>query len=566
MGWLKKIFKPVSKVLDKIVPNEVKPFLPYAAAFAPMLAPGMFGSAAGGLGSLLGGMNPIASRALLGGGLNALSQLSQEGNEGNLNWMSTGLGALSGAMTGSPADYKYDAMRAPGANSATMLEKAKMGGMDFLGKGNKIYNTGMDKLGFNMDTLKMAALPASTAIGDSMAFEGNAAMREYERALAEYNTEQGAMGNDAGRREAILAAMRAYNHPEDLIESTLAELGLRDGGRVGLEFGGIPAAVQNIQNKTAEDDMKLAENMDIDWQTLAEEFEITFKRPHSNDKELFDFYRNKYGFNGDVSENVEIEETMTAADGGIMNLRPGYVSGGGIKAAWTAAKAMKNKVVNFLSKMTDDVEITTATDYATDTGASMDLSIVAKSRKGKNTLDGLVEEGIMTKDGNLYHVADDMIGDATAGMGDNLKVSGVVEEGIDFKRFDEGAGLGVYDMPYAGYDEIIENFKPKKAGGGIMNSPQTYHQYHDQTPPLNLEGLMGYNTGGSVLPQGMEMDYRGGGMIPEGSQERADDVPARVSKNEFVMTADAVRAAGGGSVNQGAKKMYNLMNNLEARA
>ena len=78
----------------------------------------------------------------------------------------------------------------------------------------------------------------------------------------------------------------------------------------------------------------------------------------------------------------------------------------------------------------------------------------------------------------------------------------------------------------------------------------------------------GFADGGvtSVLPEGMEMDYRGGGFIPMGSKERADDVPARVSKNEFVMTADAVRAAGGGSVNQGAKKMYDLMNNLEAKA
>jgi hypothetical protein len=62
------------------------------------------------------------------------------------------------------------------------------------------------------------------------------------------------------------------------------------------------------------------------------------------------------------------------------------------------------------------------------------------------------------------------------------------------------------------------------------------------------------------------MDYRGGGFIPVGSKERADDVPARLSKNEFVMTADAVRAAGGGNVNEGAKRMYSLMNQLEARA
>ena len=79
-------------------------------------------------------------------------------------------------------------------------------------------------------------------------------------------------------------------------------------------------------------------------------------------------------------------------------------------------------------------------------------------------------------------------------------------------------------------------------------------------------GIIGLNMGGSVLPSGREMDYRQGGMIPMGSKERADDVPARLSKNEFVMTADAVKAAGGGSVNQGAKRMYNLMNNLEARA
>ena len=76
-------------------------------------------------------------------------------------------------------------------------------------------------------------------------------------------------------------------------------------------------------------------------------------------------------------------------------------------------------------------------------------------------------------------------------------------------------------------------------------------------------GLIGLARGG--MPQ-MEMDYRGGGFIPVGARERADDVPARLSKNEFVMTADAVRAAGGGSVNKGAQRMYDLMNNLEARA
>ena len=76
-------------------------------------------------------------------------------------------------------------------------------------------------------------------------------------------------------------------------------------------------------------------------------------------------------------------------------------------------------------------------------------------------------------------------------------------------------------------------------------------------------GIIGLANGGEPTH---EMDYRGGGFIPVGAYERADDVPARLSKNEFVMTADAVRAAGGGSIEKGSQRMYDLMNGLEAQA
>ena len=79
-------------------------------------------------------------------------------------------------------------------------------------------------------------------------------------------------------------------------------------------------------------------------------------------------------------------------------------------------------------------------------------------------------------------------------------------------------------------------------------------------------GIIGLRNGGMLNLGGNEMDYRGGGFVPIGKRERADDVPARLSKNEFVMTADAVKAAGGGSVNKGAQRMYNVMNQLEARS
>jgi hypothetical protein len=64
---------------------------------------------------------------------------------------------------------------------------------------------------------------------------------------------------------------------------------------------------------------------------------------------------------------------------------------------------------------------------------------------------------------------------------------------------------------------------------------------------------------------GQEMDLRAeGGFVPIGRMEKADDVPARLSKNEFVFTADAVRNAGEGNVDKGAEVMYNMMKNLEA--
>jgi hypothetical protein len=70
--------------------------------------------------------------------------------------------------------------------------------------------------------------------------------------------------------------------------------------------------------------------------------------------------------------------------------------------------------------------------------------------------------------------------------------------------------------------------------------------------------------GGLMDLGGMEKDYRNdGGFVPIGGEEKADDVPARLSRNEFVFTADAVRGAGGGDIDKGAEIMENVMENLE---
>ena len=77
-------------------------------------------------------------------------------------------------------------------------------------------------------------------------------------------------------------------------------------------------------------------------------------------------------------------------------------------------------------------------------------------------------------------------------------------------------------------------------------------------------GRIGKAEGGLLDLGGMEKDYRAeGGFVPIGEYEKKDDVPARLSVNEFVMTADAVRGAGQGDIDKGAEIMENMMKNLE---
>ena len=82
---------------------------------------------------------------------------------------------------------------------------------------------------------------------------------------------------------------------------------------------------------------------------------------------------------------------------------------------------------------------------------------------------------------------------------------------------------------------------------------------------VDVTTRQGAAVGGLMNLGGYEKDYRMGGFVPLGKKEKADDVPARLSKNEFVFTADAVKAAGGGSVDKGAQKMYDTMKHLEKR-
>ena len=114
-------------------------------------------------------------------------------------------------------------------------------------------------------------------------------------------------------------------------------------------------------------------------------------------------------------------------------------------------------------------------------------------------------------------------------------------------------------------DEAYESGDPEQI--------KRIEDYYAFLPPRNIYlPYPNYAVGGRVAAQegglmnlgGMEKDYRAeGGFVPIGREEKADDVPARLSVNEFVFTADAVRNAGGGDIDKGAEVMENMMKNLE---
>lgn len=135
---------------------------------------------------------------------------------------------------------------------------------------------------------------------------------------------------------------------------------------------------------------------------------------------------------------------------------------------------------------------------------------------------------------------------------------GFEEGGTNFMKWlKANYGLEVKDLDMNEYSKLSREFnnenpdpeetgRKKNAGGGIMGMPMG-------EPRVNKGGIT-------------ELDYRAkGGFVPVGIKEKADDVPAMLSKNEFVMTANAVRGAGNGSIEKGAQKMYDTMKNLERR-
>ena len=142
-------------------------------------------------------------------------------------------------------------------------------------------------------------------------------------------------------------------------------------------------------------------------------------------------------------------------------------------------------------------------------------------------------------------------------------------------KFANGGSAGLPPVSIAPEGFNSQSFPDDESTGITQATPQNPMPMPMRQPmmnPMMNRGMMSMQQprimaqeGGLMNLGGMEKDYRAeGGFVPIGGEERADDVPARLSKNEFVFTADAVRNAGGGDIDKGAEVMENMMENLEA--
>ena len=250
----KAITKPIAKVLDKIVPNEIKPFLPYVAAFTPLAA------GAGLLGTGLSNLS-FAQSALLGAGANAISQLSQEGAaERGISPVSLGLAALSGGLSapgeavtgiGGAKDF-FGSLKPQMVDIDTgLLVNAKPQG--FLENIQNIAgNIGQSAAGV-LEKGREALQPGGAgvfskdfgmaAIGPAVQGTSDAAYISAMQALEDYDKQQAALGamgvaNTEARKAAIRKAMGLSGYTTDEIENTILKFNFANGGRVGYQMGG----------------------------------------------------------------------------------------------------------------------------------------------------------------------------------------------------------------------------------------------------------------------------------------------------------------------------------------
>jgi hypothetical protein len=163
---------------------------------------------------------------------------------------------------------------------------------------------------------------------------------------------------------------------------------------------------------------------------------------------------------------------------------------------------------------------------------------------------------------------------------EEIIASGVSEEAPFTYQYGPALYAGLTALPLA---EQLFSPQEEEEEEEVSVGEDLYTPNYAQYQLLDITGPQGYDptiyavaeggeiTGG-VANNGRKIKHPDGkikehpkriGEIAGPGTGTSDDIPAMLSDGEFVMTAKAVRNAGGGSRKQGAKNMYKMMKSLE---
>ena len=519
----------VVKKVKKIIPKEIRPAVPFAAAyFGPQFLTGPAATFAKA--------NPNITRALIASGTSAA-----QGDDTKSVLRSGVLAAAPGVLS-------------------DQLQQASI--KSELAKGFNPVSSALDTAA----GVIRGASPLQT-IGTQAAIEGSAQLAEIQQdQIDAYNRqlqEQGVM-NKVKRRQGIFDIYMNAGYDADYVNSVLDKYGYADGGEVEEEMSevslspgkgkktGIEIALEKLNKKKDDNEGDLASGL----AAAAQGVERAFGRGFGNVEPVPML---RFARGGEVEEEVSESGIMTVA------------------SAPNNFAELNMLAIDLFGRPYDqlsDGEQETLMDFVGSKSQAGGEGIMQMASGYKTDIEEMYEQYVfeMEEMGLQPMSFSEFLAQARSGMAKGGMMKGpdwftnrveqLMYEGLSYEEASEQA----YNEGHGGY----------KKGGDVMSAEEYFKEKGKQEKLNNMERMRReyeeykykkkYGPRNEAKDGGiMEKDMRGGGFIPEGSKERADDVPARLSKNEFVMTADAVRAAGGGSVNKGAKRMYDLMYTLEGK-
>ena len=544
-------FSGIRRRIKKLIPKEIRPALPFIAAMAPI--PGIGGLAQRGLADQF--LKASIAKGLTDDEADLKDILRTGAIAATPQLIDAGIGKLA-AGDGRLADY-------------LKATKTLKDGTETISIADKVSSMANPEL-VSMGGAKLIGAQAATDFGIKQAELNEKAIEEYNASLLSRGME-----DKAQRRSAIFSIFVNNGYDEDEVNVMLDKYGYADGGkvkgemlkmsmsskdyakiledlmkkkrkkkadggRIGFDKGGIAMMIRDLmlagmdKDKAAEiaedyysEDVEREKlsNLQSDLSTAKEGLEAAFGQPLGGRRPEPMRIIPGFASGGDVDEVMEFDEEI---------ITPEYLmKEEGVPIQEQVSSPDKMDDLNQLSldmfgrpvfELSED-EFEMLQDFASQ--QALKPGLIDEYRNYKYQME---EQGITPMSPRDYFRNE--FGAARLGVKKGGKVIKIMPEGVLYKG---------KAKDYPGIKQLIKDMKkkgtrPKKAEGGLMS--------------------MG----------GKELDLRGGGFVPMGKKERADDVPARLSKNEFVMTADAVRAAGGGSVQQGADLMYDTMKKLEAQS